>query len=495
LLAKKLSEKIPNIQLLQADCSDFVFYYDFLCSEDVHSEHLKFIEDEINCSLKKGIVYENFEMVADNAAQYFSDKGFDLKSEILSQHGKEIISLVRLEGFVDFIFETLELNVVDLNYVRLLKVEEKDGIKRIYGVVGSNKMDLKKSSKAWEESSKYNGLETLESLQWAKYKDSCWSWTPNGCRLRSLILREISSGYKAIGCEKIITSLSCQYSKDLEHLLYLREWNKSGKYYEISPDLEGGSTFDLATMSCKNNYMQKEIISYLQFFVKIAKIFDFDKRFYVLSKGDSPRGGQKYWCQCQNILEDALQNLNEDYEVKPSSYDVLGPTIAMLYVDRWGRVLTGPHITFNCRTEAQLGRGQNELQQVLSCSVVGSLERFIIFLIENSKGALPLTFLPEVVRVLTVEEEASSYAETIVKTLKESNIRACVDFSSRDLNAKIKDSYHDKIPYVVVVGKSEEQEGLITVRELGKKVFKKLVLTEFVDKLSMRINEKLGNKI
>jgi threonyl-tRNA synthetase len=96
--------------------------------------------------------------------------------------------------------------------------------------------------------------------------------------------------------------------------------------------------------------------------------------------------------------------------------------------------------------------------------VFGSIERFIGILIEHFAGAFPTWLAPEQVKVLPISEKYHEYANEVAAKLKEAKIRCSVDERSEKIGYKIRDARLNKIPYMLVVGAKEQEEGVVSVR-------------------------------
>jgi threonyl-tRNA synthetase len=119
-------------------------------------------------------------------------------------------------------------------------------------------------------------------------------------------------------------------------------------------------------------------------------------------------------------------------------------------------------------------------------ALLGSFERFFGVLIEHYAGNFPLWLAPEQVRIIPVSEKTNEYALKVNKKLKEKDIRASVDTENEKLGYKIRKAELEKIPYIIVVGKKEEEQNKISVRKHGGKDLGTIDIEEFIKNL---INE------
>ena len=125
---------------------------------------------------------------------------------------------------------------------------------------------------------------------------------------------------------------------------------------------------------------------------------------------------------------------------------------------------------------------------MLHRATLGSFERFIGILIENYSGRLPLWLSPRQVVVASIVSDANDYVSEVVSKLKEAGIRVEADFRNEKINYKIRDNSLQKIPYMLIVGKQEQENKSISIRQFGSKdqeIIKFDNLTDFFEKKCM----------
>jgi threonyl-tRNA synthetase len=111
--------------------------------------------------------------------------------------------------------------------------------------------------------------------------------------------------------------------------------------------------------------------------------------------------------------------------------------------------------------------GSRKYAVMLHRAILGSLERFIGMMIESYAGKMPMWLAPTQVVVATIVSDADSYAEKLVKQLKDAGIRAELDVRNEKINYKVREHSTQKVPVMLVVGKREAEEGTVSVRRLG----------------------------
>ena len=120
----------------------------------------------------------------------------------------------------------------------------------------------------------------------------------------------------------------------------------------------------------------------------------------------------------------------------------------------------------------------------------GSIDRFMAYIIEEYKGRFPLWLSPTQVKILPISDEQLEYAKTIEKELLKNKIRVKVDSRSEKIGYKIRESELERVPYMLILGKKEVEEEVLSIRRRGNKENDVMDLEGFVTKLLKEIEEK-----
>jgi threonyl-tRNA synthetase len=126
-------------------------------------------------------------------------------------------------------------------------------------------------------------------------------------------------------------------------------------------------------------------------------------------------------------------------------------------------------------------------------TIFGSLERFVAVLIENSAGKFPLWLAPEKVVVLPISEKFNDYAKKVLDFLNNSDICALIDERSEKIGKKIRDNELKRIPYLLIIGEKEEENGTVAVRKQGEGDKGAMKLEEFVSFINEEIKKEIAN--
>ena len=163
---------------------------------------------------------------------------------------------------------------------------------------------------------------------------------------------------------------------------------------------------------------------------------------------------------------------------------------------RFGREIQIPTIQLDFATPKRFGlfyiveNGEKQTPVMIHRAILGSYERFLVLLLEQFKGVLPIWLSPVQVNIIPVNNEAHySYCKELMYKLLEENIRVEIDNSEETLNKKIKVSNDMKNPYTVVVGNKEIEYNSVSVRKLGSREQNVMKINEFINMIKNEIKQ------
>ena len=133
---------------------------------------------------------------------------------------------------------------------------------------------------------------------------------------------------------------------------------------------------------------------------------------------------------------------------------------------------------------------QDKDQLLYTEQYFGSIDRFMAYIIEEYKGRFPLWLSPTQVKILPISDEQLEYAKIIEKELLKNKIRVKVDNRAEKIGYKIREAELERVPYMLILGKKEAEEGIVSIRRRGNKENDVMSLEEFVIKLLKEIEEK-----
>ncbi|MBR6902281.1 MAG: threonine--tRNA ligase, partial [Clostridia bacterium] len=136
--------------------------------------------------------------------------------------------------------------------------------------------------------------------------------------------------------------------------------------------------------------------------------------------------------------------------------------------------------------------GSNKTPVVLHRAILGSLDRFIAYLIEETKGVFPLWLAPVQVKVLPVSEKSLDYSNEVYKSIKDANIRVELDDRNEKIGYKIREArQEDKVPYMLILGAKEIESNTISVRSRGTDETVNMTLDEFIKRIKSETEERI----
>jgi len=246
--------------------------------------------------------------------------------------------------------------------------------------------------------------------------------------------------------------------------------------YERSGVLHGllrvrGFTQDDAHIFCTPDQMGAEIREVLRFSLEMWQTFGFkDIKAYLATRPAKSVGEPERWDQATEALKEAIQESDLNWELDEGGGAFYGPKIDLKIKDALGREwqMTTIQFDFNLPERFDMtfvdSDGQHKRPYMVHRALLGSLERFFGVLIEHFGGAFPVWLAPEQVAVIPVAEAFDDYARKVAGELKSRDLRASAELGDGRLNAKIRDCQNRKIPYMLVVGQKEADEGTVSIR-------------------------------
>jgi threonyl-tRNA synthetase len=258
--------------------------------------------------------------------------------------------------------------------------------------------------------------------------------------------------------------------------LRMAEWGTVYRY-ERSGVMHGlmrvrGFTQDDAHLFCRQDQMPEEIDRALNFCLHILRSFGMDKFHAYLSTRDEQKsaGDAERWQEPTEALRAALERAELDYDVDEGGAAFYGPKIDLKMIDALGREWQLSTIQFDFNLPDRfdmtyIGQdGEAHRPYMIHRALLGSMERFMGVLIEHYAGAFPLWLAPVQVVMVPITDRHIAYAEKVADGLRAAGMRVDVDASSERMNKKIRNAQMQKIPYMLVVGDKEAEEGTVAVR-------------------------------
>jgi threonyl-tRNA synthetase len=258
-----------------------------------------------------------------------------------------------------------------------------------------------------------------------------------------------------------------------------------------------GFTQDDGHIFCTEDQILQECVDYTALLQKVYADFGFHNIIYKVATRPKERiGGDAIWDKAEAALIESLYASGCSYEISPGDGAFYGPKIEYTLKDAIGRQWQcgTMQVDFSMpeRLDAEyVGEdGARHRPVMLHRAIVGSLERFIGILIEESAGALPAWLAPTQVVVLNITDAQAEYARSVAKTLQNQGLRAELDLRNEKITYKIREHSMQKLPYLLVVGDKEVAAGAVAVRARGGQDLGAMSLEVFMQKLQSDIAQK-----
>ncbi len=266
--------------------------------------------------------------------------------------------------------------------------------------------------------------------------------------------------------------------------------------YEQSGELHGltrvrGFTQDDAHIFCTPDQLDQEFknVIDLVLYVFVSLGFEnFTAQVFIRDKENPDKyiGDVTTWELAEQAIINAATDKGLDFVIEEGEAAFYGPKLDFMVKDALGRSwqLGTIQVDYNLpkRFELTYKGADNQLHQpvMIHRAPFGSMERFIAVLLEHTGGNFPLWLTPDQVILLPISDKYQKYSEKVLESLENSEIRALIDDRSEKTGRKIRDAEMSKIPFMIIVGEKEENEGTVSVRKHGEGDIGTFTIEEFI---------------
>lgn len=272
--------------------------------------------------------------------------------------------------------------------------------------------------------------------------------------------------------------------------------------YEQSGELHGltrvrGFTQDDAHIFCRPDQVKAEFAKVIDLVIHVLKALDFGEFTVQVSLRDKSNpekyiGDDDQWDQAEREIQEVADEKGLQTVVEHGEAAFYGPKLDFMVKDALGRSWQMGTIqvdyTLPQRFDLTYVGSDNQKHRpvMIHRAPFGSMERFIGILIENTAGNFPLWLSPEQVAILPISEKYHDYAQSLYQTLQEVDIRGSIDERDEKIGKKIRDAEVGKIPFMLIVGEKEKDNGAVSVREHGKGDLGSLSIKDFLNLFEQR---------
>ena len=256
---------------------------------------------------------------------------------------------------------------------------------------------------------------------------------------------------------------------------------------------------------CRPDQVEEEFKNVVNLIIEVYGDFNVDvnKFQFRLSLRDKNSKTNKYydddemWDKAENALRKVLTDMGLDFFEAKDEAAFYGPKLDVLVKPAVGNAVTIPtvQLDFLLPKNFELSyideNGEKKTPVVIHRAILGSIDRFMAFLLEETKGNLPLWLAPVQLNVIPVNNKYHlEYAKEIFELLKENNFRVELDDREEKLGYKMRESVMKKIPYSIILGQKEVDNKTISFRKHGSEETKTLSQEEFINMIKEKINKK-----
>ncbi|MGI0108205.1 threonine--tRNA ligase [Salinimicrobium sp. WS361] len=277
--------------------------------------------------------------------------------------------------------------------------------------------------------------------------------------------------------------------------------------YEQSGELHGltrvrGFTQDDAHIFCTPDQLDSEFKKVIDLTLYVFSSLGFEDFTAQVSLRDHENkekyiGSDENWDKAENAIINAAKEKGLNYIVETGEAAFYGPKLDFMVKDALGRQwqLGTIQVDYNLpeRFDLTYKGSDNEMHRpvMIHRAPFGSMERFVAVLLENTGGNFPLWLMPEQAIILSLSEKYEKYSQKVLNSLENHEIRALVDNRNETIGKKIRGAEVSKIPYMLIVGEQEAENGTVSVRKHGEGDLGSMTVEEFAQLIKEEVNSTL----
>jgi len=252
-----------------------------------------------------------------------------------------------------------------------------------------------------------------------------------------------------------------------------------------------GFTQDDGHIFCTEDQIEAEVRAFHEQALRVYAHFGFsDVRIKIALRPDSRLGDDATWDKAEDALRSALRAAGVEWEELPGEGAFYGPKIEYHLQDAIGRTWQLGTMQVDFMMPGRLGatyideHSQRRHPVMLHRAIVGSMERFIGILIEHHAGQMPAWLAPIQAVVMNITDAQAEYVEETRKSLMNQGLRVAADLRNEKIGFKIREHTLQRVPYLLVVGDREKENGLVAVRTRSGEDLGSMTLADFVARLA-----------
>ena len=529
IMAEAVQELYPGTQIAFGPATDDGYFYDFELPNNISSDDFGAIEKKMAEIVKADEPFVREVVSIDEAKKIFADQRFklehidDLTDQEISVYrhgsfvdlcaGPHVPSAGKIGAF----------KMMKLAGAYWRGDATREQLQRLYGTAFFKKSELEEYLHNLEEAEKRDHRRIGREMDIFMMRDEAPGFPfflPNGMILKNTLLdywREIhkKAGYVEISTPMIMNKQLWQTSGHWDHykdnmystvideeeycvkpmncpggvLVYASKPHsyrdlpiRAGEIGLVHRHEMKGALHGLFRVRCFNqddahlfvrpDQLTEEIVGVVKLIDSVYQQFGFTYHVELSTRPEDSMGSDEDWAAAEAGLKTALEELGMEYEVNEGDGAFYGPKIDFHLTDSLGRtwqcgtVQLDFQMPQNFDLEYTDADGSKKRPVMLHRVCYGSVERFIGILIEHYAGKFPVWLAPMQVKVLPVSEKSRDYAHKVADAIEAAGIRVVVDNRDEKIGYKIREARSiDRVPYMVIVGEKEAEEGTISVRD------------------------------
>jgi len=565
LMAEALESLYPGMKFGIGPAIENGFYYDVDPGNDrvITEADLQTIEDKMKELAAKNLTFTRRDISKKEAIDFFTKKGDDYKTELISELQDGTITLYTQGNFTDLCRGPHLPSTEPMKAIKLLSVagaywrgnENRKMLTRIYGITYPKQKLLDEYLVFLEEAKKRDHRRIGRELELFHFSPKVGMglplWLPKGSDVRQNLITFLSKelrkrGYQIVttphignvnlyktsghfekygadsfqpistpqeGEQFMLKPMNCPHHCEIynatphsyKDLPYRMAEFGTVYRYEQSGELHGltrvrSFTQDDAHHFCRQDQLREEFKSIIDLILYIYRIVGFTEYSAQVSLRD-PDNKQKYigsdenWERAERDIIEAAAEKNLETTVVLGEAAFYGPKLDFMVKDAIGRKwqLGTIQVDYNLpeRFELTYNGGDNQKHRpvMIHRTIFGSMERFVAVLIENTSGKFPLWLAPEKTVVLPISEKFNEYGRKVLEILNNSDICTLIDDRSEKIGKKIRDNELKRIPYLLIIGEKEVENGTIAVRKQGEGDKGSMKIEEFISFINSEIKK------
>lgn len=503
LLEKIIKNKYKNVRLDNKFNNEEEFYYEFKIDEKISENDFESLEQEINkldnnCYVKllkiSGVYYNgdsNNEMIDRISGRAFEskeelDKFLEFLEELKQRDHRKIGRDLDLFCFSDYVGAGLPLYTPRGTIIKDELQKEIEKVCRKYGFQKVSCPSLADIS-LFETSGhamKFNDeLFRVESPKGHKYV-----LKPVQCPHHTQLYASKLRSYRDLPIRYMESDK--QYRAELQGSV-----SGLSRVYAIT--IEDGHSF------CTREQVKQEVMNMCNLIKEFYSNMGLYDVFWVSLSVRDYNHPEKYigkkedWDICENMLEEICEELGLNAKKCEGEAALYGPKIDFMFKDELGREIQIPTVQLDFATPERFNlsyideSGQKQVPVMVHRAVLGSYERFIMLLLEQFKGVLPIWLSPVQVNIVPINiKYHDEYCNKILQNLLDCDIRASYDNSKERMSKKLQDSISMKNPITVIIGDNERDNNKVSFRKLGSDENISLPLEDFIEEIKKLIKQR-----